>query len=110
MPRFTQTIQFRPDRPPVKPEQHGTTTAYGYGCKCGDCREAHAAYRLELYYRRKNMRRLLLGRWMQADLPPDGPWRHGLYSTYMGWSCRCDPCSDAYSEAIQRYRQTGRLA
>lgn len=35
---------------PIK--RHGTTTGYDYGCRCADCRAAHASYRRD-YLRRK---------------------------------------------------------
>ena len=31
----------------VQPHQHGTTTGYGYGCRCADCRAAIARYHRE---------------------------------------------------------------
>ena len=30
--------------PTVKPEQHGTRTAYNYGCRCALCKEAESRY------------------------------------------------------------------
>lgn len=30
--------------------------------------------------------------------------RHGLYTTYGNWSCRCKPCTDAHAAEVARKR------
>jgi hypothetical protein len=80
-------------RPPVevRPEQHGTRTGYHYGCRCGDCRDAQAAY--------DAARRPRKGR---TPKPPT-PLRHGTCHAY-NRGCRCDECRRANTESQRRWK------
>lgn len=62
-------------------ESHGYLGSYSCGCRCDDCREAHAVYRRN--------RRMLPWRAMKREL------RHGRRSTYVNYRCRCEPCRAA---------------
>jgi hypothetical protein len=91
--------------------QHGTPHTYRYyKCRCTPCIYAIREYNLGRYYARKTLLKLVNGRLVQPWLPPDGPWKHGMYTTYYGWSCRCEPCSEAGAAATRRYRETGSYA
>lgn len=71
---------------------HGTYTAYCYGCRCDECTVAASNYHKA---RRANLK---------GTLSADDP-RHGKYSTYVTYSCRCEDCK----EAVRAYR-AGKLA
>lgn len=106
---YQQPVQFREDRPPVQPHQHGTVTGYLYGCKCGDCREASALAAREARERRRHNLTLINGRQVQAGLPPVGPGVHN-YAAYINWSCRCDTCANDTTDRGRQYRDTGHYA
>jgi hypothetical protein len=78
----------------TKPTPHGTNNGYAhYGCRCAECRAAHAAYyrtHQRIRYRRKK------------GLPDDYafPARtkeliHGTHDGYVNRGCRCDECKAA---------------
>jgi hypothetical protein len=43
---------------------------------------------------RRGYSRVLRARLKERGLPPDDP-RHGKYTTYDNWICRCDKCTKA---------------
>lgn len=67
---------------PVRDDQHGTTTGYGYGCRCWSCRKSVA-----------DKRRLVKAVGIGSDDP-----RHGTLVGYASHGCRCGPCRQAHSE------------
>ncbi len=36
---------------------------------------------------------------------PEGDHRHGKYTTYVNWGCRCEPCKLANTEAGRAFRE-----
>lgn len=74
------------------PRRHGTPTAYNFGCRCDDCRKAHAEYALLLRRRRRELT-------AREGLPSNVA--HGA-SAYGNWGCRCEVCSAAHAEALAR--------
>lgn len=91
--------------------EHGTLSMrINYNCTCALCRRAATEHKMMKYYERKKLLRLVDGRLVQPWLPPDGPWRHGMYTTYQAWSCRCWPCTEDNSAARRRWRETGSWA
>lgn len=77
--------------PPVAP--CGQVAKYDRGCRCDDCRSANTARHAQVVAR------------MQArGLPPGDP-RHGTYTAYTQWACRCERCLAAGAETNgKRYR------
>jgi hypothetical protein len=63
---------------------HGTTSAYGKGCRCDECKQARANYGAE---RRRKLAEMLAADPTQVE--------HGRYTTYTNWMCRCDECRTA---------------
>lgn len=79
-------------RPFAANTQHGTSNGYtNYGCRCEDCKTAHATTTRE----RKAAR---------PPLAPDDP-RHGLRSSYGNHKCRCDLCRAANTASAREYRE-----
>lgn len=89
----------------------GSGSRYNAGCRCAVCTEAH---RVRIGRRREQRRagrvpvdgrmtatgRILVdGRVVIQDAP-----EHGRCSTYSNWSCRCAPCTDAWSGYYTQYR------
>lgn len=72
---------------------HGTATGYQYGCRCGDCRGAHAA-----------ANRLARARRARALPETTAQLVHGTRSTYVNHGCRCSACDEA-----QRRANAGRV-
>lgn len=64
----------------------GTITRYVSGCRCIACKQVAAE-------RTKRLRHERLTRPIPATV------KHGTYSTYMNWGCRCEPCKAAGSAA-----------
>lgn len=60
---------------------HGTTTRYGYGCRCAECREAHTVKHRELT--------------AAAHRRPTPDHVHGSTTGYAYWGCRCAECREA---------------
>lgn len=48
---------------------------------------------------RLRMRRVIDGRFVAVNAP-----RHGVYTTYTNWACRCEPCTVANREKQRGYR------
>lgn len=71
---------------------HGHVNTYKAGCRCGDCREAN-----RLYQNAANARRRMNP--AAADLAG-----HGKRSTYVNYSCRCQPCRVASANAQRVHR------
>lgn len=65
---------------------HGTTTKYGSGCRCDECKAAQSAY--------AKKRREQKQAW-PVSIPEHV---HGTKNGYTGHSCRCDPCRDAHRQ------------
>lgn len=92
--------------PGIKPGDHGHPTTYAYwACRCKLCTQAHAAkYWWERSQRVARGRIGRNGKWnAPVDLPPNGPWRHGVYTTAQGWDCHCDPCAAALRDFRNNY-------
>lgn len=67
---------------------HGTDSTYvNHGCRCEECKAAHAAYQRTAASSRKE--RLRANPALVV---------HGTTSTYTNWLCRCEPCRQAWSE------------
>jgi hypothetical protein len=75
----------------------GTRTRYNAGCRCPLCRDAC----------RRNVARLRALRRGQP-IPEHVP--HGSPSTYTYYSCRCAPCSAAWSASCADYCRRRRAA
>lgn len=70
---------------------HGTTTGYNRGCRCNECTRASSTFQNDRQRRRK------------GALAPNDP-RHGIYTTYTNWRCRCEPCKSAMKEWLSAHR------
>lgn len=71
---------------------HGTTNTYvNWSCRCPECTEANSTANLRMRRARADRRVEIDGR-MVAPLPES---RHGQYSTYVNWCCRCEKCAAA---------------
>jgi hypothetical protein len=69
---------------------HGRS-GYEGGCRCDICKDAKAAHsKVQLVKRIVNV--------PLADL------KHGSYSTYQNYACRCVPCCAANTEYMRAYR------
>ena len=64
----------------------GNKATYNRGCRCKLCKKAHYSYCRKFYEKRR-----------KTQLSPSDP-RHGKYSTYVNWYCRCEKCAFAHSE------------
>lgn len=62
------------------------------GCRCEQCRAAHAAYQARLRAAKR------------ANPDPDRI-PHGTVGGYDNWSCRCEACTRASREALRRRRR-----
>jgi hypothetical protein len=80
---------------PSKPLVHGTDTGYGKGCRCADCRAAHAEHG---QYQREMYR-------MLAAIDPSVVKEHGTRSAYTQYKCRCEACRAANREYGQKRRR-----
>lgn len=80
------------------PLSHGTATSYNRGCPCDLCKAKNTARNTTLRNQRTAQRVLIHGR-LVAPLPPE---KHGKYSTYVNWKCRCIPCTDANTIACSK--------
>lgn len=69
---------------------HGRLSSYNSGCRCDDCREAVADYQAT--------------RISRAVVPPPGDPRHGRYSTYINYRCRCSLCTQANTAYCRGYK------
>lgn len=70
---------------------HGTTTGYGYGCRCDECRAANTEA-----MRAANARR-------RAALAVTAPTlKHGTKGAYSNHGCRCEACVEAVREANRK--------
>lgn len=86
--------------------KHGATAYRDRGCRCDTCREAHAEKQRGGTERRRASRVLVDGR-LVAPLPAE---KHGRWSTYVNYSCRCDPCVQAGSAVNARNNAARRAA
>lgn len=66
---------------PAGDPRHGQNGYTNLGCRCSICRAAQTAYGLAI--RKVRARRIVA----DPSLRP-----HGVESTYLNWSCRCDEC------------------
>lgn len=75
--------------------KHGSYSTYvNYRCRCGMCRAAANAYQGEAKRKRRAARVMVGGRLVA----PGAYVRHGDYSTYVNYSCRCVPCTTARTQ------------
>ena len=82
---------------------HGTTSAYtNHGCRCGECRAAHAAQQREYYA--ANRERIAERR---REAVASGSVPHGTYSAYTS-GCRCDQCRAANAAYRREYYAANR--
>lgn len=70
---------------------HGTDSKYAAGCRCDECRAAHAFAQLRLNEQRQ-----------RRGVPPSVP--HGSTSTYNNYNCRCEPCKQAKAKQWAAWR------
>ena len=86
-----------PEQANAQDKNHGTKSTYVMGCRCAECRAA-------------NTERNNVNRWLRSarvhELPPE---KHGLYSTYTNWMCRCEACATTGAE-MQRVHRAKRAA
>ena len=77
---------------------HNTQSGYSGGCRCSQCRAAHAAYERMIRRRR--------------SVVPDKQIPHGTRNGYLNYLCRCAACTmterDYWRE--QRARKRARAA
>lgn len=66
----------------LRPEQHGTTTGYHYGCRCSPCCVAMREYQQDYLARKR------------SEPTPDDV--HGTFKGYNIHACRCDECIEAW--------------
>ena len=87
-------------------KHHGTTTGYGYGCRCGRCVKAKSDYTArvkesmtdeDIARKRQQRRSGILKHREELLRNPDDP-RHGSKTGY-DYGCRCDRCKAAKSDA-----------
>lgn len=65
---------------------HGTASTYRstkYRCRCIECTKANTLYQMRLRGRE--------------------PKRHGVYTSYVNYGCRCEPCKVAGAERNKAY-------
>lgn len=87
---------------------HGFESTYiNWGCRCTPCTAANSRAQADHRERRRRQgRRVLIdGRWTCVVYGVE----HGHYSTYLNWSCRCVPCTDAATGA-RAYTRRGRAS
>jgi hypothetical protein len=97
---------------------HGTVTRYWQGCKCQECKDAHNAYRRELYrqsegekrrYQLDYTRRVKAERRELPDRSTDASISHGTTAGYDWFLCRCRHCTRAKvaanAESLAKDRQ-----
>ena len=74
--------------------EHGTDTRYNQGCRCSNCRSAHAdAGRA---YRQRLRERVAAGK---ATIP------HGTTHAYVNYGCRCATCCELWSQYMRGRRR-----
>ena len=78
-------------------KQHGTQLEYKHGCRCQECRKAHADYCRDQSANRKA--RLTSGKRVKVQ--------HGTMGAYRNWGCRCQKCSDANKMNSREWRAKG---
>lgn len=90
-------------------KHHGTTTGYGYGCRCARCVKAKSDYTAHVREsmtdedrerKRQQRRSGILKHREELLRNPDDP-RHGSKTGY-DYGCRCDRCKAAKSDADKR--------
>lgn len=72
--------------------EHGDARKYAQGCRCDDCRAAHAER-----HRGQQRRRM-------SDPEAADRAGHGNASTYQNYGCRCRPCTEANSAKSVAYK------
>lgn len=91
---------------------HGTNSSYRYGCRCADCRAAHAAHVRE-YRLRKGMVTNPVGPKPEQTKAVRGETaRHGTRHSYEILGCRCAHCLAAnrqHTRDLYRRRKAERL-
>lgn len=76
----------------LRPEGTSRTSAYtNQGCRCAECREAHAV----------QMRTNRAARIERARLDPSTT-PHGTENGYQSYACRCPQCREARRLAVRR--------
>ncbi len=86
-------------RPRTHPE-HGCDAGYARGCRCDECRAAHAEYERE----RGRARRQAAEAGKPAYSPEPDRWRPLVHGTPDAWrrNCRCGPCRQAHADTTPR--------
>lgn len=72
--------------------EHGDAKKYAQGCRCTECRSAHAER-----HRMQQQRRL-------SDPKAADRAGHGNASTYQNYGCRCRPCTEANTAKSLAYK------
>lgn len=102
---LTRALKPRPPRRTVSqgwvPRTHGIPSSYIRGCRCGPCTQANTdrgrrgGHQLNAYHRNKQERVEVNGRMVHPDCP------HGTRYGYVGYACRCQPCTQASSDYVR---------
>ena len=75
---------------------HGTAAGYVHGCRCDDCRIAHA--KAQAAFKSRNME--------TGRQPPV----HGTVNGYVNYGCRCDECRSAGNAQRRAHKQRRRAS
>ena len=81
--------------------KHGTSSAYNHGCRCEECTAAKREY--DRQYRRNNPDKVRAAREKRKQTPFE-EIKHGKYTTYNNYACRCDECTADYKRYLEDTR------
>lgn len=81
-----------------------SVNGYNRGCRCEVCKQAAIDHQRTVTRARFAERVDIDGQLVAVTVPED---RHGRYSTYRKWGCRCDACR-AVARSMQKATRSKR--